>query len=142
MKIKILLVDDEKEFADTLAERLNIRDFNVSVAYSGKIALDMVRNNNYDIVILDILMPEMNGIETLKQIKEISPLVQVILLTGNATVDNAILGMKNGAYDFLIKPVDTQNLSQKLNDAFNIKHKHDERIRQAEVEHIINRRGW
>ncbi|WP_457551776.1 response regulator [Desulfobacula sp.] len=142
MKIKLLLVDDETEFVDTLAERLEIRSFNVSVAYSGKIALTLLKDHDFDIVLLDVLMPKMDGIETLKCIKETAPLIQVIMLTGNATVDNAILGMKNGAYDFLLKPVETQILIQKINAAFDIKNAQNKRITTAKIENTIARRGW
>ncbi len=142
MKIKILLVDDEKEFIDTLAQRLEIRKFDVSAAYSGKAALDCLRDHSIDVVILDVLMPGMDGIQTLKRIREISPLVQVIMLTGHATVDNAILGMKNGAYDFLMKPVETKILIKKINAAFEIKNEQHKRIIAAKVENIVNRRGW
>ena len=142
MKIKILLVDDESEFVDTLAERLEARNFNTSVAYSGDNALELCKNHEFDIIILDVLMPGIGGIETLKCIKKMLPLVQVIMLTGNATVGNAILGMKHGAYDFLMKPIEIEELLQKINDAFNIKLEHENRIRQAEIENIVNRRGW
>ena len=142
MKIKLLLVDDETEFIDALAERLEIRSFNVSVAYSGKSALNLLQDHSYDIVLLDVLMPEMDGIETLKCIKETAPLTQVIMLTGNATIENAILGMKNGAYDFLLKPVESKILIQKINAAFDIKNAQHKRIATARVENIVNRRGW
>ncbi len=142
MKIKILLVDDEKEFIDILAERLEMRAFNLSVAYSGKAALDLFHIHSFDVVILDVLMPGMDGIETLKCIKEISPLTQIIMLTGNATVDNAILGMKNGAYDFLLKPVEISTLIEKINAAFSIKNDHHKRMAMAKIENIVARRGW
>jgi len=142
MKIKILLVDDEKEFIDALAERLKIRKFNVSVAYSGKAALSLMHDQDYDVVILDVLMPEMDGIEALEQMKELFPLTQIIMLTGNATVDNAILGMKNGAYDFLLKPVETFTLVKKINAAFDIKNAQHKRIAMAKIENIVTRRGW
>ena len=105
MKIKLLLVDDdEKEFIDTLAERLEIRAFNVSVAYSGKAALELLREHNYDIVILDVLMPGMDGIEALKCMKEIAPLTQIIMLTGHDTDSDTILGLEAGANDYVTKP--------------------------------------
>lgn len=142
MKTKILLVDDEKDFIDALAQRLEIRDYDVSVAYSGESALEIFKNNKLDIVILDVQMPGLSGVETLQRIKEIAPLAQVIMLTGNATVENAIKGMKNGAYDFLMKPVEIDSFEKKINEAFKIKEEHVERIRMAEVDNIINRHGW
>ena len=142
MKIKILLVDDEKEFIDTLATRLEIRKFNVSIAYSGQEALDLMKDDSFDVVILDVLMPGIDGIETLKRMKEKAPLTQVIMLTGNATVNNAILGMKNGAYDFLLKPVETNILIKKITGAYNIKNDHHKRIAMAKIENIVVSRGW
>jgi len=142
MKIKILLVDDEKEFIDTLSERLEIREFDVSVAYSGEAAIKLMKDHDFDVVVLDVVMPGMDGIETLKRMKELTPLTQVIMLTGNATVDNAILGMKNGAYDFLLKPVETRAFVKKINAAFDIKNAQHKRIAIAKIEDIVNRRGW
>ncbi|MDA3917679.1 MAG: response regulator [Deltaproteobacteria bacterium] len=142
MKIKVLIVDDEKEFVDTLSARLEIRGFSVTAVYSGKAAIEMIEKLKFDVIILDVLMPEMDGIETLKLIKEKSPLIPVIMLTGEATVDNAIKGMKLGAFDFLIKPTDTERLAEKINQANAYKSEHEERIRQAEIENILRTKGW
>jgi len=142
MKIKVLIADDEKEFVDTLLARLEIRDFSVTAVYSGKAAIEMIEKVKFDVIILDVLMPEMDGIETLKLIKEKSPLTPVIMLTGEATVDNAIQGMKLGAFDFLIKPTDTERLAEKINQANAYKNEHEERIRQAEIENILRTKGW
>lgn len=142
MKINLLLVDDEKEFIDTLAARLELKQFNVSNAYSGNQALDAMKDHDYDVVILDVLMPGMDGIETLKHMKSMAPLTQIIMLTGNATVDNAILGMKNGAYDFLLKPVESTILIQKITAAFDIKKEHHKRIDKAKIDNIVASRGW
>lgn len=142
MKIKILIADDEKDFVDTLSARLEIRDFSVTAVYSGKAAIEMIEKLKFDVIILDVLMPEMDGIETLKLIKEKSPLTPVIMLTGEATVDNAIKGMKLGAFDFLIKPTDTERLAEKINQANAYKNEHEERIRQAEIENILRTKGW
>jgi DNA-binding NtrC family response regulator len=142
MKIKVLITDDEKEFVDTLSARLEIRNFSVTAVYSGKAAIEMIEKLKFDVIILDVLMPEMDGIETLKLIKEKSPLTPVIMLTGEATVDNAIKGMKLGAFDFLIKPTDTERLAEKINQANAYKNEHEERIRQAEIENILRTKGW
>lgn len=142
MKIKLLLVDDEKEFTDTLAQRLEIRDFDVDVAYSGESGLELMENSDYDIVVLDVHMPGLSGNETLQRIKEKSPLIQVVMLTGNVTVEKAIAGMKLGAYDFLMKPAKTEDLIVKINEAYAIKKEHEERIHNAEIDNIISRRGW
>lgn len=142
MKIKVLLVDDEKEFTDTLKQRLEIRGFAVESAYSGEQALACVDRDCPDVVVLDVLMPGLGGTKTLETLKDTVPLVEVIMLTGNATVENAILGMKLGAFDYLMKPVENDALVAKINEAYALKHDRDERIRKAEVDRIINERGW
>lgn len=142
MKIKVLLVDDEKDFVDAMGERLKIRDFNVTIAYSGKSALEMIKKVGFDVVVLDVMMPEMTGTEALKEIKEINPLIEVLMLTGAATVENAIEGMKLGAYDFLMKPASADDLAEKIKSARQIKAEHDERIRQAEITKIVKQKGW
>jgi len=142
MKKKILLVDDEKEFIQTLAERLEVRDFNVQTAFDGEEALSKIKAQDFDVVVLDVLMPGKNGIETLREIKSLKPLVSVIMLTGHATVATAIDGMKAGAYDYLIKPTDTNDLVGKITKAYNLKAEHEERINKAEISKIIENRGW
>lgn len=142
MKIRVLLVDDEPEFIETLAQRLEVRDFAVSTAGGGDEALALIGQKEFDVVVLDVLMPGKSGIATLKDIKERKPLLQVIMLTGNATVENAIEGMKLGAYDYLMKPTETGELVDKINQAHRIKNEHEKRIRRAEIKDIIGRRGW
>ncbi len=142
MKIKVLLADDEEEFVKTLAQRLELRDFSVTTVFSGKSAIDMAEKIDFDVIILDILMPEITGIDALKEIKKFKPLTPVLLLTGEATVENAIKGMKMGAFDFLMKPADTDLLVKKITQANILKQEHDERIRQAEIENILKTRGW
>jgi len=142
MKKKVLLVDDEKEFIQTLAERLEVRDFNVQTAFDGEEALSKIKAQDFDVVILDVLMPGKNGIETLREIKNLKPLISVIMLTGHATVETAIDGMKAGAYDYLMKPTDTNDLVGKITKAYNLKAEHEERIKKAEISKIIEKRGW
>lgn len=142
MKINVLIADDEKEFTDTLSKRLEMRNFTVTPVYSGKAAIEMAGKINFDVIVLDVQMPGISGIEVLKQIKGKIPLTPIIMLTGEATVDNAIEGMKLGAFDFLIKPTETELLTKKIQQAFNLKNKHEERIRQAEIENILRTRGW
>ncbi|MBU2631091.1 MAG: response regulator, partial [Proteobacteria bacterium] len=137
MKAKVLLVDDEKEFVETLAQRLELRDLSVTTVYSGESAIAISEKIDFDAIILDVLMPEMTGIEVLKEIKKIKPLTPIIMLTGEATVENAIQGMKLGAFDFLMKPTDTDLLVEKINQAYALKQSHEERIRQAEIENIL-----
>ena len=133
MKIRVLLVDDEADFLETLAERLVIRNYDVTTSLSGEDALEKVRGYNFDVVVLDVLMPGIDGIEALREIKNIKPLTEVIMLTGHATVETAIEGMKLGAYDYLMKPCETQDLVMKINKAHERKAEHEERIREAKV---------
>lgn len=142
MKIKVLIADDEKEFIETLAQRLEMRDFAVTTVDSGGAAIEIAAKIDFDVIILDVQMPEISGIDALKTIKDATPLVPVIMLTGEATVENAIQGMKLGAFDFLIKPTETERLADKIKQAHSHKHAHEERIRQAEIENILRTRGW
>lgn len=142
MKIKLMIVDDEEDFVDALVKRLTMRDFEVAYAYSGESAIAQLEENPVDIVMLDVKMQGLSGTDTLQRIKQLWPLVQVIMLTGHATVDNAITGMKYGAYDYLTKPVDIAVLDAKIRGAYQVRTEQIERIRKAEVETIITRRGW
>lgn len=142
MKIKVLMADDEKEFIDTLSQRLELRELDVTTVYSGESAVAMAEKIDFDVIILDVLMPEITGIEALQTIKKSKPLTPVLLLTGEATVENAIQGMKLGAFDFLMKPADTDLLVEKITQANSLKQEHDERIRQAEIDNILKTRGW
>lgn len=138
MKTRVLVVDDEKQFAEALAERLSLRDYDVSTAFSGDEAQEKLKNYNFDVVILDVIMPGAGGIDTLRAIKSLKPLTEVIMLTGNATVETAIEGMKLGAYDYLMKPCETEDLVTKIDKAQHKKAEHEERIRQAKVNEIIS----
>jgi two-component system, OmpR family, response regulator CpxR len=142
MKIKVLLVDDEKEFVEALAERLELRDFEVSKAFGGEEAIDRIGKVDVDVVVLDVQMPGKDGIATLHEIKIAKPLVEVIMLTGNATVSSAIEGLKTGAFDYLMKPTETKDLIEKIALAYKRKADQEERIRQAHIESIMLRRGW
>lgn len=134
---KLLLVDDEKGFLDTITKRLEKREMKISAAYSGKDALAELENNKaIEVVVLDVKMPGMDGIETLVEIKKSFPLVEVIMLTGHATVETAIDGMKLGAFDYLMKPCDIDTLVSKVKDAVEKKRKHDEKIMEARMNEI------
>jgi DNA-binding NtrC family response regulator len=135
-------VDDEKDFVETLAQRLEVRDFAVTTAFGGDEALSLIKEREFDVVVLDVLMPGKDGIETLNEIKKLKPLIYVIMLTGNATVETAIEGMKLGAYDYLMKPTQTEDLVEKITKAFHLKSEHEDRIRKAEINGIVKRRGW
>ena len=138
--IKLLLVDDEKPFLDTLTKRLEKREINISAVYSGKDALaELEKNKSIDVVILDVKMPGMDGIFTLVEIKKSFPLVEVIMLTGHATVETAIDGMKLGAFDYLMKPCDIDVLIDKAREALEKKRKHEEKIMDARMKEITDR---
>jgi len=117
-EISVLLVDDEKEFLDVLTKRLRKRKLKLVTANSGEEALRTVRDTAIDVVVLDMKMAGMDGLQTLKEIKPIRPLVEVIMLTGHADVEAAVEGMEQGAFDYLMKPVDIDELLYKLQDAF------------------------
>ncbi|MFO7554951.1 MAG: response regulator [Desulfobacterales bacterium] len=115
--IKILLVDDEHEFVTTLAERLELRNMKVSIAMDGETALGLAENDPPQVVVLDVMMPGLNGLEVLQKIKALDPRIQVILLTGHGATKDGIRGMQLGAFDYLIKPIDIDELIEKLNEA-------------------------
>jgi len=115
--IKVLLVDDEVEFLETLVKRLKKRDVNVAAVRCGEEALGLLGRETVDVVVLDVKMPGMDGIETLRRIKKDHPMIEVIMLTGHANVEVAIQGMEIGAFDYLMKPMDIDDLLYKLRDA-------------------------
>ncbi|MEW6530588.1 MAG: response regulator [Thermodesulfobacteriota bacterium] len=142
MNVKVLLVDDEAQFVEPLAERLETRGFAVTKAFSGDEALAKIKEQEPDVVILDVLMPGKDGIATLREIKQINPLIEVMMLTGHATIDTAINGLKLGAYDYLKKPTETEELTGKILRAYARKAEQEERIRRAEIDKIIATKGW
>jgi DNA-binding NtrC family response regulator len=113
----VLLVDDEKDFLETLVKRLRKRKLDVIGASGGLEAVSIVTRQPVDVVVLDVKMPDMNGIDTLKKIKSIRPSAEVIMLTGHADTEVAIQGMELGAFDYLMKPADIDELLYKIQDA-------------------------
>jgi DNA-binding NtrC family response regulator len=142
----VLLVDDEASFVETLSKRIAKRDLKVSTAFSGPEALEKLKSgggaSNFDVVILDVKMPGMDGLETLAAIKLKHPNVEVIMLTGHATVESAIEGMKAGAFDYLMKPCDIDLLLAKIDRAVVKKREHEEKILQAKAQMIVLKRGF
>jgi len=118
MKCQILLVDDEKTMVKYLSKQLIKKGFDIRVAYNGLDALEQVKAADFDVVLLDVLMPGMNGIDTLKEIKKIKPRTEVIMLTGHASVEVGIEGMKAGAFNYIMKPFDPTELVTEINLAF------------------------
>ncbi len=115
MKYRILLVDDEKTMVKYLSKQLAKKGFDIHVAYSGRAALEQITETDFDVVLLDVLMPEMDGIETLKEIKKMKPTIEVIMLTGHASVEVGIEGMKSGAFNYIMKPFDPNELVTEIN---------------------------
>jgi len=138
---RILLVDDEKDFVEMLSLRLTAVGEKVTPAYNGRECLEILEKMPIDAVILDIKMPGMDGIETLKEIKRRFPLVEVIMLTGHGTTETAVEGMKLGAFDYLLKPADFDDLTAKLEGARRRKDEQEERIRKAEAKLLQRKSG-
>ncbi|NLW80322.1 MAG: response regulator [Desulfovibrionales bacterium] len=115
--IRVLLVDDETQFAAILAKRLRRKGFVVTMAGSGPEGLGQLETDPVDVVVLDVNMPGMDGIQVLREIRMRHPLVQILMLTGHADMESAISGMAMGAYDYLMKPADLEDLVRKLRDA-------------------------
>jgi DNA-binding response OmpR family regulator len=141
-KARVLVVDDEEVFVEMLVERLEARGLEVDKAFDGEEALEKIKSKDLDVVILDVLMPGKDGIEVLREIKQLKPLTEVIMLTGHATVQTAIDGMKLGAYDYLLKPTETKDLLEKIQGAYRRKYEQEERIRQAEIDRITRTKAW
>ncbi len=116
-QLKILMVDDEQDFAATLAERLRLRRFHVEVIGNGADALQRVREDSFSILILDVKMPGIGGLQLLSQIKATHPDLPIILLTGHGSLADAEKGMEEGAFDYLMKPVDIDKLIEKIGSA-------------------------
>jgi DNA-binding NtrC family response regulator len=141
--IRVLVVDDEVDFVEMLSLRLEENGEQVYQAFDGKAALDLLERQKgaVDVVILDIKMPGMDGIDVLKEIKEKYPLLEVIMLTGHGTAETAVEGMKIGAYDYLLKPADFEDLLEKLDGARKRKDAQEERIREAEAKLLVRKSG-
>ena len=138
----VLLVDDEIPFVEAMARRLKKRDVNIATSFSGSEALDVLReDSSIEVVILDVKMPGMDGIETLGEIRKKFPLQEVIMLTGHATVETGIEGMKLGAFDYLMKPCEMDILMKKVKEASAKKRKHEEKIIEARMKEITSRRA-
>lgn len=117
-KFRVLVVDDELDFLETIVKRLQARNINVMGAESGRQALDLMAGQDFDVVVLDVKMPGMDGIETLREMKKRKPLVEVIMLTGHASVESGIQGMQLGAFDYVMKPVALDELLEKIRQAY------------------------
>ena len=141
-KENVLLVDDELEFTQVLSERMKSRGVDVDIAASGREALEKVRDKSYDAIVLDLSMPEMDGIETLKHLIEDHPDLQVILLTGYATIEKGIEAIKLGAMDFLEKPAEIQKLLEKIGEAKANKMLLVEKRVEEKIKGILETKSW
>ena len=138
----IMLVDDEVPFVETMAKRLASRNIETITAFSAEEGLEKFKENKtIDVIVLDVKMPGMDGIEALTEIKKQTPLVEIIMLTGNATIESAIDAMKLGAYDFLMKPFDIEELVGKVEAATKKKREHEEKIKDALKQETLSKYG-
>jgi len=117
IRANVLLVDDEEKFLEVLSQRLVTRGVDADTSTSGEEALVKIKNKAFDAIVLDLMMPGIGGIETLKRIRKENPELQIIMLTGKGTVDKAVEVMKVGAIDFLEKPADINKLIDKIGEA-------------------------
>lgn len=132
-EMKMMLVDDEERFLSTTKKLLSRKGYDVLTASSGSEALEKLITENVHVVILDVKMPGMDGITTLKQIKKRFPLIEVIMLTGHGTIESAVDGLKSGATDYLTKPTDIDELVRKAEEAFEKRQRLEEKIRVAQT---------
>lgn len=142
MPENILLVDDEPQFLEALADRLGARGIAVTAQTSAEQALDLAKDKTYDAIVLDLQMPGMDGIETLRELKKIRPELQVIFLTGHASVDKGIEAMKLGAMDFLEKPADIEALTEKIRKASARKMVLMEERCREKIQNLLAEKGW
>ena len=141
MSERVLLVDDEEEFLDIMSERMRNRGMEVVTASSAKEALEKIEKDLFDAIILDLMMPDMNGLETIKAIKEKKPELQVILLSGQATLEKGIEAMKLGALDVVEKPADMETLVEKIKKAESKRALIVDKKTQENVKEMLKRYG-
>lgn len=136
-KMKLMLVDDEERYLETTKKLITRKGFDVLTAQSGAAALELLEKNDVHVVILDVKMPGMDGNETLRHIKQLHPMVEVIMLTGHATVDSAVDGLQSGACDYLMKPADIDEVIEKAKLAFARREMVEEKIRHAQTKKFM-----
>ena len=136
--IQLLLVDDEERFLNTTKILLEKRGLDVFTAANGLDAMKILDEHPIDVVILDVKMPGIDGVEVLRKTKQKYPLVEVIMLTGHASVESAVDGLKLGAFDYVMKPCDITDLTDKVTQAYDKKQAMEDKIRRAKVERIVS----
>jgi DNA-binding NtrC family response regulator len=138
----VLLVDDEVDFVEVLAERLEARGLKVETAGDGQAALVKAAERTFDAILLDMAMPKLDGLQTLRGLLEINSDLQVILLTGQATLRQAVEAMKLGALDLMEKPVEIDKLVEKIEDAALKRAKLDDKRIEQRMSDILRKKGW
>lgn len=139
--MKVLLVDDEKDFLDVMVKRLSKRGLDATGLSDGNQIIGLIEKNDFDVVVLDVRMPGCkSGIEILRDIKKIKPLVEVIMLTGHALLDVARDGIASGAFDYMVKPADIDELFYIINDAYKKKAIQESKIKN--IEHILKKSSF
>ena len=141
MKPRILLVDDEEMYLEYLSKRLINRGYDVTKCLTGEEALQRVKTDDFDVIILDVLLPGIDGIETLREINTRKPLSEVIMLTGHTSLESGVEGMRLGAFDYLRKPCNTEELVSKIDEAYHRKISQEERIRKASQRYQADEEG-
>jgi len=131
--LRVLVVDDELDFLETIVKRLKRRKVDVIGVDSGKAALELLDRQHFDVVILDVRMPGVDGIETLKEMKKKRPLMEVIMLTGHASVESGMQGMQLGAFDYMMKPASINDLLEKIHQAYERKMLHEQKVRESKL---------
>jgi DNA-binding response OmpR family regulator len=139
---KVLLVDDEQDFLETLSSRLEMRGLKVSAVTSGEQAITEAKQQDYDAIVVDLAMPGIDGLETLKRIKADNPNAEIIMLTGQASVQSGVEAMKLGAGDFLQKPVELSELMAKIGEAKSKKMLVLQKQSQDELRKILKSKSW
>ncbi len=142
MAERVLLIDDEKEFLENLSQRMELRGMDVSTAISGDEAVAAMEGASYDAIVLDLQMPGMDGLEVLRRIKTTHPEMQVILLSGQATLEKGIEAMKLGAMDFMEKPADIDALTERVKKAKYRKLVLVEKGTESKMKEIMGSKGW
>lgn len=139
-QIKLLIVDDDEKFLRTIAERLGLKDFDVTPITEGNQAIEAAKKDKFDVAILDLKMPGMDGMELLKILKEKHKFLEVIILTGHASIDSAVEATKRGAVGYLEKPYKFEKLLELLNEAYKTrlkkKFEHDKK-QMEEIKHLV-----
>jgi DNA-binding NtrC family response regulator len=142
LKANVLVVDDEEQFLKVFSQRLEGKGMKVDTSTTGEDALKKVKDKDFDAIILDLVMPGMSGIETLKRLRSENPDLQIIILTGHGTVEKGVEAMKTGAVDFLEKPADLNKILEKVAEAKRkrivlVEKKHEEHVKE-----ILKSKGW